>query len=319
MAWIRGLSPCWSDLGGLRVLEGFCNNKSPAHCSWKSPNGFLSIPLCERPRMVLFWGLPMASRTSIRVRFKGLKLQGNMAAKRVLVSLVVAGLAAVALAQSPAASQTAGPASKDARGQIAAGGTIVAELAKSIDAKKAKANDRIEVRMTMDVLAHGAILIPRGTRIIGHVTDARARTKQQPESMVEIAFDHIILKNGREIPLRATIQAVGYPMLSSATANSELAAPVVAGPQSSPGENETRSLISSTFPGSVRPINSVGGAAERTDNVGPPRNQAPSLGQGIVVGMKGIALSNTARGSAISSTSKNVHLGDGTQLVLRIN
>jgi hypothetical protein len=34
--------------------------------------------------------------------------------------------------------------------------------------------------------------------------------------------------------------------------------------------------------------------------------------------MKGITLSNTAQGSAISSTSENVHLSSGTQLVLHV-
>ena len=138
------------------------------------------------------------------------------------ISLVAAILAAMALAQSPA-SQTASPAARASLGQIAASGAIVAELAKSVDAKKAKTDDKIEAKLTMDVLSHGAIVIPRGTKIIGHVIDARARTKQVPQSMVEIAFDRIVLKDGREIPLKATIQAVGVPMQVSAPASSDLA------------------------------------------------------------------------------------------------
>jgi len=180
----------------------------------------------------------------------------------------------------------------------------VAELAKSVDAKKAKADDKIEARTTKDVLAHGEIVIPRGTKIIGHVTDARARTKQVPESMVEIAFDRIVLKNGREIPLKATIQAVGAPMQTSAPAISDLAGPNTAGgPRSAPGMNERRSTIGNAFPGFLRPANLA---------------QSPGPTRQGVVGMKGIALSNTAQGSAISSTSENVHLSSGTQLVLRV-
>jgi len=34
--------------------------------------------------------------------------------------------------------------------------------------------------------------------------------------------------------------------------------------------------------------------------------------------MKGITLSSAAQGSAISSTSENVHLSSGTQLVLHV-
>jgi hypothetical protein len=233
-----------------------------------------------------------------------------MAMRAVLVSLVAAIPAVIALAQSPAPSQTTSPAAQASSGQIAAGGAIVAELAKSVDAKKAKADDKIEARLTMDVLAHGEIVISRGTKIIGHVTDARARTKQVPESMVEIAFDRIVLNNGREIPLQATIQAIGTPMRTFAPASSDVTGAGMEG-RPAPGRNEMRSIMSTAFPGSLRPANSaVGGVAEPTDSGGPHRNG--------VVGIKRIALSTTAQGSVISSTRENVHLSSGTQLVLRV-
>jgi len=243
-----------------------------------------------------------------------------MATRGVLVLLVAAILAAMALPQSPAASQTTSPATKASLGQIAAGGPFVAELAKSVDARKAKTGDKIEAKLTMDVLSHGEMVIPRGTKIIGHVTDARARTKQVPESRVEIAFDCLVLKNGREIPLKATIQAVGAPMQTSAPAISDLAGLDTAGSRSPPGPNEMRSILQTATPGSLRSANSAGGAEEPTDSGGPHGNLAPLPGptRRGVVGMKGIALSNTAQGSAISSTSENVHLSSGTQLVLRV-
>ena len=50
-----------------------------------------------------------------------------MATRGVLVLLVAAILAAMALPQSPAASQTTSPATKASLGQIAAGGPFVAE------------------------------------------------------------------------------------------------------------------------------------------------------------------------------------------------
>jgi hypothetical protein len=241
--------------------------------------------------------------------------------RSVLVSLVAGILSAMALAQSPAASQTTSPAAKVSLGQTAASGAIVAELAKSVDARKVKPDDKIEARLTMDVLAHGEIAIPRGTKIIGHVTDARARTKQAPESMVEIAFDCIILKNGSEIPLKATIQAVGAPVQTSAPASSDLTGQGQGQGihDQAIGPNEMRALRTAT-PGSLRPAYAETGAEEPMDSDGRRKNLASSLGPTShgVFGMKGIALSNTAHGSAISSTSENVHLSSGTQLVLRV-
>lgn len=243
--------------------------------------------------------------------------------RKVLVTLIAPILAALSLAQSPAGSQTTHPTDKASLGQIAAGGTLVAELAKSLDAKKAKAGDRIEARLTMDVLSRGEIVIPRGAKIIGHVTDARARTKQSPESMVGIAFDRIVLKNGREIPLKATIQAVGAPIQISATGNEAISDASSGMPNLGTGgtPNGLSGAGRNGTPGyPSRPASSAGSAERPTDSSGPNRNSAPPLGptsQGVV-GMKGISLSNTAQGSTISSANENVHLSSGTQLVLRV-
>ena len=79
-------------------------------------------------------------------------------------------------------------------------------------------------------------------------------------------------------------------------------------------------ILQTATPGSLRPANSARGSEEPTVSGSPQRNLAGSLGptsQGVV-GMKGIALSNTAQGSVIRSTSENFHLGSGTQLVLRV-
>jgi len=241
--------------------------------------------------------------------------------RAMLGSLFAAILAAMALAQSPAGPQTTTPTDKASLGQIAAGGTIVAELSKSVDAKKARPGDRIEARLTMDVLSHGKVVIPRGAKIIGHVTDARARTKQAPESMVGVTFDRIVLKNGLEIPLKATIQAVGAPMQISAMGPEGISDASAGMPNPGTGMPDGMGGVARAgTPGyPPRPAGSAG-AGGPMDNGGPNRNPAPPLGptsQGVV-GMKGISLSNTAQGSAISSSSENVHLSSGTQLVLRV-
>ena len=224
----------------------------------------------------------------------------------------------MALAQSPAASQTTSPAANAPPGQVPANGVILAELAKSLDAKKARANDKIEARVTMDVLAHGEIVIPRGTRIIGHVTNARVRTNEVSESLVEIAFDRVVLKNGRELPLRATIQAVGGPARTLAPGNEGVSDMDLTDSRPPLGRNAMRHHISTAYPGSLHPGNSPGGSEESTRV--PGTRLGPSLGPAshVVVGIKGMVLSNTAQGSAIRSTSGNVHLSKGTQLALRV-
>jgi hypothetical protein len=254
--------------------------------------------------------IPRAARECI------MPIQGTLIAKTFLTA---GTLVAIASAQSLIALQEVNPVSR-ASSQIEVRATVQAQLAKSIDAKRAKAGSRIEARLTMDLLSHGKILLPRGTEIIGHIIDAKVRTKQVRESRVEIAFDRIVLKTGGEIPLKARIQAVGAPIGASArdpdVGDLDLARQTESRP--GPGPNEMKSILGS-YPGSRRPANAAEGA-DPTVNGGSSANMARSLGpasQGVV-GMKGITMSSTAQGCAISSTRENVHLSGGTQLVLRL-
>lgn len=241
-----------------------------------------------------------------------------MPVKLILIGgMFVADVILAAMTQRPAVSQTTTGAANASLGQIADGGAIVAELAKSVDARKAKANDRIEVRVTMDLLWHGKVVIPRGTKIVGRVTDTRARTKDVAESTVQIAFDRVVWSDGREVPLKDTIQALGAPMQTSAPDVSDFDSAGETGPRSDLGPSAMR-RIQATNPDSLRPAY-ASNSAEEPDSGGPNKN-GRLLGPFShgVVGLKGITLRNTAQGSAISSTSENVHLSSGTQLVLHV-
>jgi hypothetical protein len=243
-----------------------------------------------------------------------------MAKMGVLFSLTM--LASVALAQIPEASGITSPEAKVSSDQIAAHGTLVAELAKPIDARKAKADSRVEVRLTMDLLSHGEIVIPRGTKIIGYIIGSKTPGKEIRGSEVEITFDRIVLKNRREIPLKATIQAVGAPAVArvpSTESVSDLGLASQTQSRPAPGPNEMRSIAEATYPGSRHPANSAVGTGEPRSS-GPNGSPTQLLGpasQGVF-GMKGVVLRGTAYGSAITSSSGDLHLKNGTQLVLRI-
>lgn len=231
-----------------------------------------------------------------------------------------------AMAQTPAQTTNSAattssatiPSAKTSSAQITDNRAIVVELAKSVNARKAKVDDKLEGKLTMDLLSHGQIVIPRGTRIVGHLTDVRARSKTAPESMVKIAFDRVVLKSGREIALQATIQAAGAPLQASVPDFSDMDFARQMQSSPAPGPNEMRRIQATAFPGSRRPANAEG-SVEETDT-GSAHRDGPALGpfsQGVV-GMKGITLSNTAQGFAISSTTENVRLSAGTQLVLHL-
>src|SRR5882762_10434762 len=105
---------------------------------------------------------------------------------------------------STSASANAGNSSVD----ISSGTKIDATLATSLDAKKNKPGDRVEARAAQDVKQDGTVVLKNGTRLVGHVTEAQARTKEQAQSQLGIVFDHALTNNGQEIPLNASIQAL---------------------------------------------------------------------------------------------------------------
>jgi len=76
---------------------------------------------------------------------------------------------------------------------------IDATLANSLDVKKNKPGDRIEARTAQDVKQDGKVVLKKGTRLVGHVTEGQARSKEQAQSQLGIVFDHAFTSDGQEI------------------------------------------------------------------------------------------------------------------------
>src|SRR6202051_1158250 len=116
-------------------------------------------------------------------------------------------------------------------------GTIInAELTSSLDSKKAKPGDAVNARTVTDLKTNdGRTVLPKGTKIIGHVTQASARGAGQPESSLGLVFDKAILKTGQEIPLNAAVQAVGAPPSSSFSNQAPAAEPLPGARPTAPG------------------------------------------------------------------------------------
>jgi hypothetical protein len=215
---------------------------------------------------------------------------------------------AASKAQNPAASSDAPPS-----------GTLLAvELSKSLDAKKSKANDRIEARTATDLLAHGHIVVPRNTKIIGRVTEAKARSKESPDSLVGITFDRMLLKDGREVPLQVAVQAIARPLqlgpgMSGNSQRADRGLPMP-GQRAPMGDASTQGVPAS-YPGDLAPI---------PDPMAP--NSPTSMSTSIplsptskgVVGISGLSLDTSGPAAVLSSNTGNVHLESGAQMILRV-
>jgi len=88
------------------------------------------------------------------------------------------------------------------------GTTVNAVLVNSLDARKSKPGDKIEARTTSEVKQDGRVALKKGSRLEGHVTEAQARSKENAESALGIAFNNVTLKNGEQAPLHLRVQAL---------------------------------------------------------------------------------------------------------------
>jgi hypothetical protein len=235
------------------------------------------------------------------------------------------------------ASATASQASKvsDRNAQVAgasqlqAGSTVQAELVKPVDARKSKVGDEVLAKTTHDVKSEGHVVVPKGSKLVGHVTEVKASSKEQATSELGIAFDHAILKNGTEMPLALGIQAIGRSQASAAAMTDDTMATGSAGAMGSSGARASGGGgmlggVRSTAGTAVDTAGTTAGATVNTVGAagGAASGSLSTSSQGVV-GLPGLSLSTqtstSANASVISSQGSNVHLDSGTEMILRVN
>jgi hypothetical protein len=248
----------------------------------------------------------------------------------VVVTLLFAGAAAAQSGSEPV--HNASAARADQSPALPAGAPIEAVLSKTLDSHKLKPGDSVMAETTESTEDNGKTIIPRGTKLEGHVVQASARSKGDTYSSLAIVFDKAVLKHGEQIPLNVTVQAMAAPVntMPPSNNNSDMSA---AAPPQVPGEslpNSPNRTMGGVPPAGMAPTanpdaaanTNVGNAMDGTGAVGGTNSSgrltANSRG---VFGLKGIGLTgSTTRSqqtaSVITSTGKNVHLDSGTQLLL---
>ena len=299
-----------------------------------------------------------ASNTSVSADKQGAQAStGGSAAASQETNVASKNREAKAAASGATSSSASASASRSgASANVANGSTMKAELTRPVDAKKNKVGDTVMARTTEDVKSDGQVVIPRGSKLIGHVTQAQAKAKGESESSLGIVFDRAISKNGgHEVPLHAVIQALasgqtqasaameGMDTMASgsgmAMGQAEAGRPTrTAMPSGSGGGGlvgGVGSTVNSTAGVATNTVGNVsgagGGAVSSTVNTGlgatgtaaglNSAGQLASTSSGVI-GLRGLnlnsAASNSTQGSLITSAERNVRLESGTQMLLRV-
>jgi hypothetical protein len=203
------------------------------------------------------------------------------------------------------------------------GATLNSVLSDTVDARKCKPGDIIKAKASEDVKAGGIVVIPRGAKLIGHVTEAQPAAKAGEQARLGFVFDRADLKDGRQVPLHTAFYALAAPQGASSnslggglgggfggaggavgnmvsTASDDTSA-------LGSGGNSTRQEELKPSPGAIGGLNSSGTL------------YASSRG---VFGLEDISLEpNTVPSggsSVILANARSVHLGSGTRMLLSV-
>ena len=227
---------------------------------------------------------------------------------------------------------------------------VTGELDGKLDSKTAKPGDPVVLKTTQKMKTADGTEIPKGSRLVGHVTEVQAHEKGHAESHMGLEFDRAELKGGQNKAIHSMIQSVqpnANAMAAGSMANEDaLDTPIGGGAVGAGGGGMAGgragggSLLGGTAGGVASGTGRVGsdlgstagGAVRTTGNLG--SDASANLGHGVgaaangagslrarATGLPGVMLRGDAAGSAsgmLSASNKNIHLDSGTQLVLGI-
>jgi len=162
-------------------------------------------------------GTEQAGNHGMRNRYELFPKGGRLERPAAAMKRCLAGALFLALTVSMCAAQASNPGA--AAGATQQHGFFPVGLAKSLDSKKLKAGDEVETKLTEGVTTGDGTTIPGGSKIIGHVTEAKARSKGDAGSTLGIVFDRIVRPKSSDLPIKGAIQAAAPSLEADSSPN----------------------------------------------------------------------------------------------------
>lgn len=227
---------------------------------------------------------------------------------------------------------------------------VSGELESKLDSKTAKVGDAVIVKTRSAVKTADGTVIPKGARLVGHVTDVQAHGSGNADSRIGLAFDRAEWKNGGSVAIHSVIEAVQPPVNLAAQDSGDvdggIAAPMGGGRAGGGGAVGVRGggLVGGTVGGVTRTtagvtsglgstssstIDATGHlAAGATSTVGSTVHETAGASGSVIAhatGVPGVALSNEASAASSGNVSgtlfgsrRNVHLDSGTRMTMAL-
>lgn len=221
---------------------------------------------------------------------------------------------------------------------LESGTNIDAELQSSVGVKRSKVGDPVILKTTKAIKQKGQTVIPKGTSLIGRITEVQQRTKQNSVSRIGMVFDQVRGKN-LTAPISASIVSItnaqaagglGDTMDTGLSGGSSTSGRVSSSGSGSGGGSgllggvtNTVGGVTSTAGQTVGSVTNTAGQAVGgvTNTAGQTLgNTAGSVGRTI----NGIQISQSVSGSVqgsttLSSPNSNIKLEKGVTFQLKLN
>jgi len=257
------------------------------------------------------------------------------------------------------AQQTAAASAQGAQADLHGGASAQAsaamrpvngELVSHLDSKSARVGENVVLKTREKVEMADGTVIPKGSRLIGHVTAVEAHSSSHAGSSLALAFDRAELKHGQSIAIHSAIWSVAPPVSTMASSSMDeddsMATPMGGAAMSGGARGGIGGgrVGAGLVGGAVGATTSATGAAATDLNssangvvrtAGDAETDASSaVGEGVhgvagshaaltaqATGIPGVMLEGSTSASTsgtLSASRRNVHLDSGTQIQLGI-
>lgn len=205
---------------------------------------------------------------------------------------------------------------------LKAGTNLEATLKSTLDVKKSEVGDEVILKTTKNIKQDGEVVIPKGTKLIGRVTEVQRKTKDDLTSKIGLVFEQLKGKNF-SAPVNLSVvsifnsqnRAAAPDLFETGTSTRSRSS----GRASSSGGGGLLGGATSTVGGVLNTTTStVGGVAgTATQTVG-------GTTRGIVRTVDGIQISQSANStvngsSTLSAEGKNLKIKKGATFRLTVN
>jgi hypothetical protein len=217
---------------------------------------------------------------------------------------------------------------------LASNTALAAQLENSLDARRAKVGDTVVLKTTQALKQNGEVVVPKGAKLIGHVTEVQQRTKSNGESRIGVAFDRL-QKGALDMPITASIVSITQARSQTRAMNSSLESETMSSSgtstttRSSGGGQGSGGLlggVGNTVGGAVNTTTSTVGnvAGTTTSAVGSTVGATTNTAGNLSGSLKGLQITQSTSasaegGSTLSLNSGNLRLESGATFNLLVS